>query len=72
MIARIRVVVEIPYDYDMGELDENGYYPNAQGAADYAHNVVLDQVKTSITDPGSAVTGTVLDDHCLLEEVRES
>jgi hypothetical protein len=65
MIAKIRIVVEVPYDYDVGEPDENGNNPKMIEAADHANTVILDETK-------SQVTGGVIDDECMVEEVRVS
>jgi hypothetical protein len=72
MIARVRVVVEVPYDYEVGEPDENGNLPGMQHAAEYADTVILDEVKQSISSAGNSVTGTMLDDQCIIEEVRQA
>lgn len=66
MIAKVRVVIETPFDYDVGEPDENGNNPKLREAAEYAETEVLDSVKNSITN-----LGTILDDECIVEEVRE-
>lgn len=55
MIARVRVVVEVPYE---SELDV---------AAEHAETVILDQVKAEVS-----ASGTVLDDLCMVEEVRQA
>jgi len=65
MIARVRVITEVPYDFDVGEPDEDGNLPGMQDAAEHANTVILDQVKGS-------VPGTVIDDLCLVEEVRQA
>jgi hypothetical protein len=63
MIARVRVVTEVHYDYDVGEPDEEGNLFAMTGAAEQANSTILQQVKGS-------VVGTVIDDLCLVEEVR--
>jgi hypothetical protein len=66
MIARIRTVVEVEYDYDVGEPDEAGNLPGMTEAAEHADTVIMQQVKDEV-----APAGTVLDDLCLVEEVRQ-
>ena len=65
MIARVRVVTEVEYDYDVGEPDDDGNLPGMQGAAGEANTTVLQQVKSN-------VPGTLLDDMCIVEEVRQT
>ena len=67
MIAKLRVVVEVPYDYDVGEPDEDGNLPGMQQAAEHANTVVMDDIKAK-----AATVGTVIDDECLVEEVRQA
>lgn len=67
MIARVRVVIEVEYDYDVGEPDEAGNLPGMTEAAEHANTAIMQQVKDDV-----ATSGTVLDDFCLVEEVRQS
>jgi len=66
MIARLRVVVDVSYDFDVGEPDENGNQPGMVDAAKHAESTILPLVK------GDLNTGTnvVLDSLCMVEEVR--
>jgi len=71
MIARVRVVIETPFDFDVGQPDENGNNPLLRDAAEYAETTVLQSVKDSIINL-TKVTGTVMDEHCAVEEVRQT
>jgi hypothetical protein len=66
MIARIRVVVEVPFDYTVDPPDAEGNSANKAGAGEDAHDNVMPLVKNAVSD-----LGTVMDDLCLVEEVRE-
>lgn len=65
MIARIRLVVEVPYHFDLDEPDETGSVPNGPEAARQADELVMAQAKEML---GSL--GTVVEELCLIEEVR--
>jgi hypothetical protein len=67
MIARIRVVVEVPFDYTVDPPDAQGNSANKAGAGEDATNNIMPLVKSAVAD-----IGTVMDHMCLVEEVRES
>jgi pyruvate carboxylase len=68
LIAKIRLVVEVPYEYDIGEVDEAGNQPGMTDAAHHANADVLDAAKNSL----ASLNGTVIDNECLVEEVRQA
>lgn len=70
MIARVRVVIDTPFEYDVGVPDENGNNPKMVEASKYAETTVLDSVKNAVTNP-TGVSGIVIDEMCIVEEVRE-
>jgi hypothetical protein len=67
MVARIRTVVEVPFDYDVQPPDETGESPSRGEATDYAVNTILPNVLQN-----AGQVGTVVTDDCILEEVREA
>jgi hypothetical protein len=66
MIARIRVVVEVPFDYTVDPPDAEGNSANKAGAGEFATSDVVPLVQNAVSS-----LGTVMDDLCLVEEVRE-
>jgi len=65
MIARIRLTVEVPFDFDIQPPDETGESPSRVEAAQHAESDVVNTIKATL--PADA---TVVDE--LLEEVREA
>lgn len=67
MIARIRAVVDVPFDFDVGDIDENGDALGRRAAAEHAVETLLADVLAKL-DPD----GVVVADLCMVEEVRDA
>ncbi len=67
MIARIRTVVDVPFDFDVEPPDNTGYTPSSAGAANYAIDTLLPHVVQTV-----GTEGDVLEEMSLVEEVREA
>jgi hypothetical protein len=66
MIARIRTVVEVPFDWDIQPPDETGHSESRVEASKYASTTLMFQVMQAI-----AAQGNILEDLCITEEVRD-
>lgn len=66
MVARVRLVVDVPFYYDVAEQDASGHSPSRRKAAKHAETNLLDGLAKSVKD------GTVVKSLSLVEEVREA
>lgn len=65
MVARLRITVDVPFDYAMQGPDETGHAQSRIGAAQHAETNVTDRIRTLLAGYGSIV-------NVLIEEVRDS
>lgn len=64
MIARIRIVIDTPFDYSLQEPDKTGHAQSRIGAAQHAENEVTNRIKNLLAGYGKIVDTVV-------EEVRD-
>lgn len=66
LVARVRLVVDVPFDYDIKDPDTSGQSPSRRKAARAAETDVMDKLAGSLKDC------TVVKSMSLVEEVREA
>jgi len=66
LVARVRLVVDVPFDYDIKDPDASGYSPSRRKAARAAETDVMDKLIGSLKDV------TVVKSLSVIEEVREA
>lgn len=65
MIARIRMVVDVPFEFNLEEPDETGHTDTRIEAAKYAEKDLVEVLANSFNEKGNIVD-------VLIEEVREA
>lgn len=67
LVARVRIVIDVPFEADIDEPDETGHSHSRVVAGKHAEKKVMDWVKAIVANHGEIVK-----DLCVVEEVREA
>lgn len=65
MVARTRIVIDVPFDFATQEPDETGHAPSRVAAAQHAENEVASKIRNLLAGYGQVVD-------VLIEEVRDA